>query len=434
MSTPVRDLVLYKRTHIPTCVVHTLKNVDPQTWWGCTDTCLIWIYGRLPNGEKLPRTTTGETDIKKAEAVRAAYKSSALAEVDHGKLIKTCTEKFMEFKKTAVSDRTNEYYQRALDLFVAHCAAEYVHHMNDLTPNLLRSFQAKVPPGEASRVRVFLKYAYKDEDWTLTPLYLKLNPSATAWAVKKKSATGGADGVVDDSGGEFKVDDDWQKINPPFEEQEVMQILDGVLKLKERRKLKPTPGFTKFPKTTRLLIELMLETLMRVGDACLFNPAKVTKRTDSQWMYQFWMQKTPENKAPKLVDVFISDSLWQAILQAKEDGEWYGVNRPFAFPHKKNKYYYGQRAYAMMKAIGKACGIADCRPHRLRDTGAVALLEGSNRACTRSGPPPAPVPIEHVSKLLAHSSVKITEQYYAFWSPGRSKVLGAHLDAGPSSK
>ena len=66
--------------------------------------------------------------------------------------------------------------------------------------------------------------------------------------------------------------------------------------------------------------------------------------------------------------------------------------------------------YASMQRIGTDNGIDDCRPHRLRDTFAVRLLV-------------AGVDIGDVSKLLGHSSVAITEKYYAPWLPSRKRRL-----------
>ena len=54
-------------------------------------------------------------------------------------------------------------------------------------------------------------------------------------------------------------------------------------------------------------------------------------------------------------------------------------------------------------------------PHRFRDTLAVELLlEG--------------VPMERVSILLGHSSVKITERHYAPWVQARQAQLEADLE------
>jgi integrase/recombinase XerD len=58
----------------------------------------------------------------------------------------------------------------------------------------------------------------------------------------------------------------------------------------------------------------------------------------------------------------------------------------------------------------RAAGMEDGHPHQLRDTFAVALLEQG-------------VPLEEVSKLLGHESIKTTERYYAKWVKARQDRL-----------
>ena len=58
-------------------------------------------------------------------------------------------------------------------------------------------------------------------------------------------------------------------------------------------------------------------------------------------------------------------------------------------------------------------GIADVcfmKSHRIRDTFAVDLLEKG-------------VPMEEVSKLLGHESIRTTEKHYAKWVKGRQDRL-----------
>ena len=68
--------------------------------------------------------------------------------------------------------------------------------------------------------------------------------------------------------------------------------------------------------------------------------------------------------------------------------------------------YLGQAVYERLQAVGKARGVDDCRPHRLRDTFAVRVLVKG-------------VPLEDVSKLLGHASITVTEKYYAPWVASR---------------
>lgn len=63
-------------------------------------------------------------------------------------------------------------------------------------------------------------------------------------------------------------------------------------------------------------------------------------------------------------------------------------------------------------SLGKLAGVKDVHFHRLRDTFAVELLL-------------AGVPIEQVSILLGHSSLKVTEKHYAPWVKARQKQLEA---------
>ena len=60
----------------------------------------------------------------------------------------------------------------------------------------------------------------------------------------------------------------------------------------------------------------------------------------------------------------------------------------------------------------------DCymRSHRLRDTFAVDLLQKG-------------VPMEEVSKLLGHESIKTTERHYAKWVKGRQDRLDSLVTA-----
>ena len=65
-----------------------------------------------------------------------------------------------------------------------------------------------------------------------------------------------------------------------------------------------------------------------------------------------------------------------------------------------------------LKLVFAQAGISEGRPHRFRDTFAVELLK-------------AGAAMEDVSVLLGHSSIRVTEQYYAPWCPRRRERLNS---------
>jgi len=65
-------------------------------------------------------------------------------------------------------------------------------------------------------------------------------------------------------------------------------------------------------------------------------------------------------------------------------------------------------------AVFELAKIPDGHAHRFRDTFAVSLLQ-------------AGVPMERVSVLLGHRSIKVTEKYYAPWVRARQKQLEADI-------
>jgi len=67
-----------------------------------------------------------------------------------------------------------------------------------------------------------------------------------------------------------------------------------------------------------------------------------------------------------------------------------------------------------LKKVFKIAKVPQAHAHRFRHTFAVELLKKG-------------VPIEEVSILLGHSSVRITERHYAAWIPARQEILKAHV-------
>jgi len=64
--------------------------------------------------------------------------------------------------------------------------------------------------------------------------------------------------------------------------------------------------------------------------------------------------------------------------------------------------------------VSEGAGIPEGHAHRFRDTFAVDLLQ-------------AGVPMERVSMLLGHSSIKVTEKHYSPWVRDRQEQLEADV-------
>src|SRR5581483_5387473 len=59
-----------------------------------------------------------------------------------------------------------------------------------------------------------------------------------------------------------------------------------------------------------------------------------------------------------------------------EKCQWLSAKRPFLYGDFKNEAYPANKIYYRMLTIGERCGVADCCPHRLRDTKVVAPRHG----------------------------------------------------------
>lgn len=326
----------------------------------------------------VPRQTTGTTDMKVAEAQRAELIKSSKDEKVYGRRLDDVIEEFLASRKEEVTEGTYEQIENALTRLKDYCTSKNVHHAAELNVDLLESFKTNALTGLKStskstlmyKVRAFLRDAYR-RDWITQPLVEKLKPVKAVYEQKD-----------------------------PYTEDELTLILDEALNLNGG-----THGFAGKPRTFRLLLELMLETGMRVGDAIRFDPKSVMKG-DHLWIYTYEPQKQKKAEMRKVHEVYLTDKMMTAI----HNTEGLSKTLPFHYGASASPHYLANQAYIRMQTIGDRCGVADCRPHRLRDTFAVRkLLAG--------------VSIDDVSKLLGHSSVKITESYYAKWIPARKKRL-----------
>lgn len=341
--------------------------------------CPIWIVGRTPRGDLVPRQTTGFSDLKQAEAVRASLLAHAKNESVHGPTVAECAEKFIASRRHELGDKTIGQHRLLLDRLTKFCEGRHAPYMRNLTVDLLETFKTDGLPENmadtskataVAKLRCFLRTAYR-RAWIAESLVDKVTSHRAVYEQKE-----------------------------PYSDEEVKNILDGALKLSGG-----THGYAKHPKTFRLLLELMLETGMRVGDAIRFDPLVVAKG-EHLWIYMFVPQKRKKTEQPRPMETYLSERLKTAIDRC----EWLSSKRPFLYGAFRNDAYLANEVYYRMQTIGERCGVTDCRPHRLRDTFAVRKLLGG-------------LQLDDVSRLLGHSSVKVTETYYAKWVASRKRRL-----------
>jgi integrase len=378
MSQAIKSLLLYK-LHTPKCPVHQsrIPRKNRRFFFDCD--CPIYIKGRTPSGDLVPRQSTRFSDLKKAEALRDSLMVQVKGDQTTGPAVSECLEKYLVSREQDLDARTLSQHRLALDRLKRYLEAQGVLYIRNVTVDHLETFKTAGLPKDMAgttrattdaKIRCFLRAAFR-RGWIKEFLVERVTTVRAIYEQKE-----------------------------PYTVEEVEKILAEALNLNGG-----THGYAKHPKTFRLLLELMLETGLRVGDAVSFDPASLD-RGDHLWVYTYRPQKQKRTEKPKLLEAYITEEMKRRIYEC----EWLSKKGPFWYGDGSDPTPLAQAVYERMQAIGGRVGIADCRPHRLRDTFAVrALLRGMQ--------------LEDVSRLLGHSSVKVTETYYAKWISSRKRRL-----------
>ncbi len=167
----------------------------------------------------------------------------------------------------------------------------------------------------------------------------------------------------------------------PFDVEEMREIL---------RVCESTPD-------SRALVLLMRYSGLAISDAC-------TLRKDALSDGILFLHRA---KTGEPVTVPVPDCVIQALSSFPNVSEEH-----FFWTGKCLKETVTKRWGARLKLKFRTAGITGGRPHRFRDTFAVELLKAGTS-------------MEDVSVLLGHSSIRVTEQYYAPWCPRRRERLNS---------
>ena len=366
-----------RRRHSADCRVYTLGLSVREIRHFRDCDCPIWIAGTTDT-ERYPRQSLNTRDWAVAEAKLRAITSAAADEAVHGPTLADCIRRHLDAHADTVSPAVLGHHRLALGRLEDFARSRNKTFMQDLDVDMvedfksysLRKLRSTTRSTIVAKVKFFLREAYR-RGWTEHALHEKVRSVRPVYEAKQ-----------------------------PYTDDEIRRILAAADRMNGGR-----TGYASQPHTFRLLIELMLETGLRVSDAVRFDPRRCT-RGDHLWIYSFAPTKQKKSSTPRTAEVFLSDHLHDAIAHAP----WFSSRYPFAWRAFGGATPLEHEVYERMQAIGERCGVEDCRPHRLRDTFAVRMLLRG-------------VALENVSRLLGHSSIGITEKYYAPWVPARQRRL-----------
>lgn len=370
-------LTIYRR-HSVACDVHKL-NLTPHAKRFYTDCdCGIWLTGKTDTNI-YPRQSTGLSDWKAAEAYLRSLVAENKDSASHGFTLSDCIRRFLDAHATQVGEKALGQHRLTLSRLETFAHSRNRFFIQELDVDLLEDFKtyglselkkSTSKSTSVAKLKFFLREAYR-RGWILEALAEKVKSTKAVYNTKL-----------------------------PYTGEEVQGILSEAERIKGG-----TSGYATKGRTFRLLVELMLETGMRVGDSIRYDPKHCVK-SEHLWTYSFEPQKQKRNDKPKQAEVFLTERLKTAI----DECDWLSKSFPFAYREFDESTTMESAVYERMQAIGMRCNVADCRPHRLRDTFAVRMLLND-------------ISLEDVSKLLCHSTIAVTEKYYAAWIPARKLRL-----------
>ncbi len=176
-----------------------------------------------------------------------------------------------------------------------------------------------------------------------------------------------------------------------------------------KKLLRVIPDEFPAPKAQRVhaLVQLMRYSGLAIRDAVTLEREEL-QRDRKNRKKKLYRITTNRQKTGTHVSVLIPEEVAAEVLAAMELNE----NKRYCFWNTGT----GKPQTAVtnwqhdLRQVFRAAGLPEGHPHQLRDTFAVSLLEKG-------------VPLEEVSKLLGHESIKTTEKHYSAWVKSRQDRL-----------
>ena len=345
---------------------------------------------------KQHRMKTGARSWAEAEEVKRSVVDQLAGRVPtNGRAdvreLRACIDVFIQDKRVqSVTEGVIGKYTSLLYRLHTYCEGRRVHTVQGLTRDLLTGFLSTWPelyPSSTTRAKVrerlrsFLRYCYEAQWLDRVPPLPKM-----------------------------KVDEPETQPLTPAEYERLLRAVRPVVAAGDPRRRTGRNEGRRSPDEEEAIyakVRAFLETMRWTGLA--IRDTLTLRRDALAASERLHLITTKRAKTGTPVSVPIPPSVAEALL-ALPGGDyffWSGNGLPQSATSN-----WGQRYIA---PVFKAAGIVsegNMLSHRLRDTFAVDLLEKG-------------VPMEEVSKLLGHTSIRTTEKHYAKWSKGRQDRLNS---------
>ena len=333
--------------------------------------CPIWVDGTL-NARDL-RKSLGAINWERALTLIHRWEAEGTSKERETRITpkEACEEFIADAEARKLSEATIYKYSLLFRQFQDFADDRGIRYLDEFDTRVTRRFRATWKDSAISalkkleRLRAFFRFAH-EAGWIAENPALRLkNPKVS------------------------------QRPTMPFERQEMIQILRACDHYADNY------GRTGQANARRLraLVLLLRYSGLRIGDGVTLPKDRI--RAGKVFLYT---QKTG-------VPVYLP--LPAFVLEALDACPGTSADYFFWTGESKNKSAVGDWQRSLRKLF-RLAGVHKGHPHRFRDTFAVELLLKG-------------VPIERVSILLGHSSVRITEKYYSPWVRARQEQLEADV-------
>lgn len=335
--------------------------------------CPIWVDGFLDAAEV--RKSSGLRDWERAQALVREWEAEGQLRAEPEASPITLSEAFEAFLRDAkarnLKERTIYKYQLLSRQFEQFARASGFRFLKELDAPALRNFRATWKDANLAalkkleRLRTFFCFAQSSKWIEDNPAKGLKNPKVSA------------------------------RPTMPFTYDEMIRILHACDKFHEAS----GPSGKMNARRLRALVLLLRYSGMRIGDTVSLSVERLNGNK-----LLLYTQKTGVPVYCPLPD-FVVEAL-EAITPSSE--------RYFFWTGKSKLQTATGDWQAKLKKLFEKAELPDGHAHRFRDTFAVELLL-------------AGVPLERVSVLLGHTSIRITERHYAPWVRARQEQAEADV-------